>query len=168
MLNDDKKYYIYLRATNEKILVSKEEFDNYYRDINAFRQKQMYHKRCVCPKSKFLDCDMECFACPFHRADTYSLNDSIQDFDGEEAELIDFIADPTAKTEDLISDAIELKRVFERLAEIMPLAFEIGNLRMSGLSDRKIENEIGISRKAYAYQLKKAKEVLKKEFPEFF
>ena len=66
--HDNHQYYIYLRSTKERIPVTKEEFDNYYRDINAYRQKQQYHGRCVCPQNKRLDCDMDCETCPFRRA----------------------------------------------------------------------------------------------------
>ncbi len=36
MSSNDKQYYIYLRSTKERVPCTKEEFDNYYRDINAF------------------------------------------------------------------------------------------------------------------------------------
>lgn len=53
MSTNEKQYYIYVRSLKERIPVTKEEFDNYYRGINAYRQKEQYHKRCVCPKAKF-------------------------------------------------------------------------------------------------------------------
>ena len=68
MQNNDNQKYIYIRSTRERIPVTEEEFDNYYRDINAFRKKQQRHGRCVCPEAKRLDCDMDCDTCPFRRA----------------------------------------------------------------------------------------------------
>lgn len=50
----------------------------------------------------------------------------------------------------------------------MPQALEIGQLRQQGLTERQIEERIGIGRKTYAYRLKKVKEILEKEFPEIF
>ena len=47
MTNNEKQYYIFIRSTGERFPVSKEEFNNYYREINAFRQRQQYHGKCV-------------------------------------------------------------------------------------------------------------------------
>lgn len=54
MPNNEKQYYIYLRSTKECVPCTKDEFNNYYRDINAFRQRQQYHGKCVCPKASGL------------------------------------------------------------------------------------------------------------------
>jgi len=43
MSNNENQYYIYLRSTKERIPCTKEEFELYYRDINAFRKKQQRH-----------------------------------------------------------------------------------------------------------------------------
>ena len=52
MQNNEQQYTIFIRSTGERIPVSKEEFDNYYRDITRYRQKQQEHGRCVCPRSR--------------------------------------------------------------------------------------------------------------------
>ena len=167
--HDNHQYYIYLRATKERIPVTKEEFDNYYRDINAYRQKQQYHGRCVCPQNKRLDCDMDCETCPFRRAgNMLSLNYTTIDGDGEESEWLNEIADSGPFVEDLVADGQEFSRLFARITELMPQAIEIGNLRLKGLSDTAISAEIGIPRKTYTDRLKKAAGILKKEFPEIF
>jgi transcriptional regulator len=50
----------------------------------------------------------------------------------------------------------------------MPQAIEIGKLRQMGLSEDDIAAHIGTPRKTFAYRLKKARQLLEKEFPEFF
>lgn len=60
MKTNDNQHYIYLRSTRERIPCTEQEFHDYYRDINAYRQKQQYHGKCVCPERKRLDCDMDC------------------------------------------------------------------------------------------------------------
>ena len=60
MPNQDKQYTIYLRSANLRVPCTKQQFDDYYRDINAYRRTQMNHGRCVCPPSKWLHCDMDC------------------------------------------------------------------------------------------------------------
>ena len=45
MQNNEQQYTIFIRSTGERIPVSKEEFDNYYRDITRYRQKQQEHGR---------------------------------------------------------------------------------------------------------------------------
>lgn len=127
MQNNDKQYYIYLRSTRERIPCTKEEFDNYYRDINAFRQKQQYHGKCVCPEKKRLDCDMDCATCPFRRVgDTRSLDYTITDEDGNEKAWGDMLPDSAPLIDDLIANASEFNSVLGRLLEIMPEAIEIG------------------------------------------
>ena len=64
---NNNQYTIYIRSTKESIPVSKEEFDAYYHDIDLYRRNQQRHGRCVCPRSKWLTCDMDCYTCPFHR-----------------------------------------------------------------------------------------------------
>ena len=169
MKTNDKQYFIYIRSTRERIPVTKEDFDNYYRDISAFRMKQMRHGKCVCPQSKILECDMDCYFCPYHRAgDTLSLDYTVTDDDGNEKSWSDDIPDTSAMIEDIVADGIQLEQIFKRLNELMPQAIEIGKLRQRGLTERQIEAEIGIGRKTYAYRLNKVKEILQREFPEFF
>lgn len=169
MQTNDKQHYIYLRSTRERIPCTKEEFDNYYRDINAFRQKQQYHGRCVCPEKKRLDCDMDCATCPFSRAgDTRSLDYTMTDEDGNEKPWVDMLPDSAPLIEDLVADASEFSNVLERLLEIMPEAIEIGHLRMAGLSDVEIAKRLNVRNNTMFYRLKRAKELLSKEFPEIF
>lgn len=80
MSNNDKQYTIYLRSAEpgkRRVPCTKQQFDDYYRDINAYRRTQMNHGRCVCPPSRWLHCDMDCCTCP-HRTsgDISYLDDS--------------------------------------------------------------------------------------------
>lgn len=169
MTSQDKQHYIYLRSTRERIPCTKEEFDNYYRDINAFRQKQQYHGRCVCPEKKRLDCDIDCATCLFSKAgDTRSLDYTMTDEDGNEIAWVDMLEDQTASFEDAIADQFQLKAILDRLVELMPQALEIGRMRQEGLSDTAISCEIGIPRKTFTDRIRKVHSILKTEFPEYF
>lgn len=165
----DNQHYIYLRSTRERIPCTREEFNNYYRDINAFRQKQQEHGRCVCPQKKRLDCDMDCATCPFRRAgDTRSLDYPMTDEDGNEKAWVDMLEDPATPFEDIIADRSQLLEIIERLAELMPQALVIGRLRQDGLSDTAIAEVIGIPRKTFTDRIRKVHASLKAEFPEYF
>ena len=167
MSKDNTHYTIHIRSTGECIPVTKEEFDDYYRGINAFRRTQMNRGCCVCPKSKWLDCDMDCQTCSFYRCGMLSLDYKCEIEEESEKDPEEILPDGT-DFEELLTNAAALSDVFKRVAELMPEAIEIGNLRLDGLSEDAISDRIGIGRKTYAYRLKKLGEVIKAEFPEFF
>ena len=168
MKTNDKQYYIYLRSIGERVFCAKEEFDNYYRDINAYRRTQLNHGRCVCPPSRWLMCDMDCWTCPYRTpGDVSSLDSGRIDEEGSEMNWLDKLQEEApdlrgSYTEEIGTTALYLRQILARLNEIMPQAMEIG------LSEDAIAAEIGTGRKTYAYRLKKAAEQLEKEFPEFF
>lgn len=169
MTNNEKQYYIFIRSTGKCIPVSKEVFDRYYREINAFRQRQQYHHKCVCPANKRLFCDMDCFTCPYRRAgDTISLDYCMTDDEGNEKAMVDTIPDSSPSVEDLVTDRIVLESLVARLTEIMPQALEIINMRLEGMTDTAISETIGIPRKTFTDRLKKAVAILKSEFPDIF
>lgn len=174
MKTNANQYYIYLRNTNQRISCTKEQFDDYYRDINAYRRTQMNHGCCVCPPFRWLSCDMDCYNCPYQTAGCVSsLNRSMRDDDGKEMEWLDHLQEKmpelqTPSPDDYVSDTLYMRQILDRLCEIMPQAVEIGRLREQGLSDAAIAGEIGIPRKTFTDRLKKAMGILQKEFPEFF
>lgn len=169
MTINDKQYYIYYRSTGDCIPVSKEVFDRYYREINAFRQRQQYHGKCVCPAKKRLSCDMDCFICPYRRAgDTISLDYCMSDDEGNEKAMVDTIPAPSPLIEDLVADRMVLEALVARLTEIMPQALEIINMRLDGLTNTAISETIGIPRKTFTDRWKKAAAILKSEFPDIF
>lgn len=174
MKTNDNQYRIYIRSTKQWVPCTKEQFDDYYRDINAYRRTQMNHGRCVCPPSKWLMCDMDCWTCPYRTpGDLSSLDSGRIDDEGDEMNWLDHLQEEmpdlqTPSNEDIVTDAMYMRQLLARLNEVMPQALEIGRLRQLGLSEDAIADEIGTGRKTYAYRIKKAAELLKKEFPEFF
>lgn len=82
--------------------------------------------------------------------------------------MLDKLADPSASIQDVVTDQIVLDMLFQRLAEIMPEARHIGDLRMAGLSDAEIADKIGVPRTTFLSRLKKAKELLQREYPDLF
>ena len=169
MQTNDKQHYIYSRSTRERIYVTQQEFEDYYRGINTYRKAQQRSGNCVCPEHKRLDCDMDCLTCPHYRRGNHlSLDYTEIDEDGNEKAWIDDLVDPSTPIDEIVADTVELQRLFKRLEEVMPQAIEIGRLRLQGMSEDAIAAQIGTGRKTYAYRLKKAAEILKTEFPEFF
>lgn len=174
MKTNDNQNRIYIRATKQWVPCTKEQFDDYYRDINAYRRTQQNHGRCVCPASKRLMCDMDCWTCPYRTAgDLSSLDAGHTDDEGKEMNWLDHLQEKmpdlqVPSNEDFIADTLYMRQLLARLCEVMPQAIEIGQLRQLGLSEDAIAAEIGTGRKTFAYRIKKAGEILKKEFPEFF
>lgn len=169
MTNNEKQYTIYIRSTKERIPVSKEEFDAYYHDINIFRIRQQRHGRCACPASKRLTCDMDCLTCPFHRmGDMRSLDYTETDDEGNESAWADEIPDDSPLLEEIIANASEMKALYARLLELMPEAIEIGELRLTGMSDREISKETGIAKSTFEGRISRIKKILESEFPSLF
>ena len=165
----DKQYTIYIRSTDRHIPVSKETFDSYYRDINVYRRKRQRNGECACPQNKRLFCDTDCDRCPFRiLPETLSLDYGIEDTDGNGISWLENVEDASPLPEEILVGASEMRRLYDRLNELMPEAVEVGRLRMDGLSEDAIGEQIGIGRKTYAYRLKKVKAILENEFPEIF
>ncbi len=164
----------FIRVGNQRFPCTKKQFDDYYRDINAYRRTQQNHGRCVCPQSKRLMCDMDCWTCPYQtNGDISYLDDSLFDEYGHEMTWLDHLQEQlpelqSLSVEDMAADSIDFRGVLERMSEIMPQAIEIGRLRQMGLSDEAIAAELQTPRMTLAYRLNKAAKILKKEFPEFF
>lgn len=72
--------FIYLRSTGEKIPVTKEQHDAFYKEASRIRDKEQNHGRCVCPYRYIWKCDGDCIDCEYHRAgDTLSLDVPTED-----------------------------------------------------------------------------------------
>lgn len=169
MTSNDNQPYIYIRYTRERIPVTQQEFNDYYRDINTFRKKQQRHGRCVCPERKRLDCDMDCMTCPFHRSgDGLSLDYTTVDDEGNEQAWVDTLADDSPLMDEIIADSQQLEQLFIRLKELMPEAIQIGELRLDGHTDVDIAKRIGIRNTTFRSRLERVKKVLAQEFPEIF
>ena len=168
MTTNDKQYYIYIRSTKDRIPCTEEEFHNYYHDIDLFRQRQQYHKQCVGPQKKWLECDIDCQTCPFHRNEVFSLDKPLETKNGNTVDLYETIADDSSLIADIVADKDKFGQLLRRLQEIMPEAIEIGKLRQQGLNDSDVAAQIGTPRTTFLSRLKKAKQILENEFSEIF
>ena len=167
MSSNDKKYYIYLRSTKERVPCTRAEFDNYYRDINAFRQRQQYHGKCVCPQSKRLTCDMDCETCPFHRNDTFSLEYTVCDDEGNERAKADEIADPSATVDTYLEEEELYHALHSLIQTLTPEEQKICAAIMDNLSERSAATALGMSRNTYVYRRDKILERLKNSLKKF-
>lgn len=162
-----RTFKVYLPHEKQWVEVTEAQYYAYYRDIWATRKRAQEHRQCMCPKNKQWLCDGDCLVCPFHApGDNLSLNLTYENNDGEEYSMLDKLADQSASIDDVITDQIMLDILFKRLGEIMPEANRIGDLRLAGLSDSEIADKIGIPRTTFLSRLKKAKELLRNEYPE--
>ena len=110
--HDNQKHpFIYDRATGEKIPVSKEIRDAYYREAARIRMKAQAHGQCVCPQSEVWACDGDCLVCEHRRSgDMASLDIPIGE-DGEDT-LLDMVPDETPSIESVVADRDLLDRLF--------------------------------------------------------
>ncbi|MDO4650814.1 MAG: hypothetical protein Q4B26_19435 [Eubacteriales bacterium] len=174
MQTSDKQYYIYIRSTNTRVPCTKEQFKSYYRDIDAYRRTRMNHGQCTCPPSKWLTCDMDCCNCPYRTSGkNYSLDSQFTDKKGNPVNWLDFLQESmpdlqAPRVDEVVTNRSEALDILERLAELMPVALEIGRLREQGFTDTAISEEIGIPRKTFTDRLKRVRDELKADYPEFF
>ena len=47
MKTNDNQYYIFIQNGNQKIPVTKEEFDSFYKETSVFRRRQMRQGLCA-------------------------------------------------------------------------------------------------------------------------
>ena len=167
--NYGKQNHIYDKQTRTWFEVTPEQFEEYNRWRTRIRKREQYHKRCMCPRSKWWLCDGMCQDCEFHApGDTLSLEAPISNDDGDEVTLGETLLDPNSLFESIICDEEELRQLFARLDELMPEARRIGQLRQKGLTDEAIAKAIGIKRTTFLSRLKKAREQLEAEYPDLF
>ncbi|WP_283673580.1 RNA polymerase sigma factor [Butyricicoccus sp. Marseille-Q5471] len=153
-----KKHYIYDPATKQRIPVSDEVYNEFYRPIwNTFR-KAHRHGCCSCPGSKWWLCGGDCAVCKYHTAgDSLSL-------DYEREVVGDIREDESTDIDSIVIDRIIFAQLLKRLDELMPEARRIGELRLDGLSDSDIADITGIPRTTFLSRLKKAKAKLHAEY----
>lgn len=168
MKTNDNLYRIYIKSTREWVEVPEETYREYIRHYDTFRKRQQSRGECACPKSKFWLCDGDCLTCEFRHVSMDSLDYTIESKDGDAYSPIGQLSDPSPSIESIVTDKVELDRLFARLNELMPEAIEIGKLRQQGLSDSAIADALGIKRTTFLSRLKKAKDLLADEYPDFF
>ena len=165
--NENNVKRIYDKQTQAWFEISPEQYEEFDRWRTNLRKREQYHHRCMCPRSKWWLCDGMCQDCEFHApGDTLSLDMPISNDDGDEVSLLDTLEDHAPTIESVICD--KATQLFDRLAELMPQAEEIGRLRMQNLSDEEIADIIGIKRTTFRSRLSKVKAILAEEYPDFF
>ena len=157
-----REHFIYDPDTKQRIPVSDEIYNEFYRPIwNTFR-KAHRHGCCSCPGSKWCLCTGDCATCKYRTAgDTLSLE--------YEREIMgDTREDKSADVDAIVTDRIVFEQLLKRLDVLMPEARQIGELRLAGLSDAEIADAIGIPRTTFLSRLKKAKTQLHSEYDDIF
>ena len=161
--NQPTERKIYLKDLHQWVPVSKTDFDNYYRDVNAYRRRQQEHGRCVCPASKRYLCDMDCCTCRFHKAgDELSLDHTVIDKDGKEKNWLDDLPDDGPSAQSILEERELLDSLKCKLDELDPDGRRICELLLQEKSEREIASIMGISRQSTInYKKKKAFDALR-------
>lgn len=124
---NQKTYFIYVRSTGEKVPVTKEQHDSFYKEADRIRHKEQDHGRCMCPHRFIWKCDGDCIGCEYHAAgDITSLDQPLPDGNGA---LGDYIPDRSKPMDEVIADRMLLEQLFARLRELDPEADTIIQLR---------------------------------------
>ena len=173
MTNNENQYKsntrrIYIRSQRRWLEVPEEVYQEHIRFHDTYRHKMQKRGLCRCPRSKWWTCDADCLTCEYRNADVIASLDAPIGEEDDDLILMDTIADESAAVSDLIADRIVLEQLFKRLADLMPEADTIGELRMQGLSDDAIAKVIGIPRTTFLSRIKAAKKLLEREYPDFF
>lgn len=173
MTNNDNQYYIRIHSFNNEgkrttqlVPATEEQFRNYYRDTDTYRKNQQRHGCCICPAKKKLDCDTDCFNCPYHVSDSLSLDAPLNE--EEDSTWHDVTPNGEELIDEVAENCDELYRLMLRLEELMPEAIEIGRRRLAGEAMVHISEDLGIANSTLRDRLKKVEKALKKDFPEFF
>lgn len=151
---------------------TKEEFDEYYRPINAYRRRMQEHGRCACPPKKRLLCNMDCWTCPYHcSGDCSSLEDPVQGEHYQSEDTQDLTIGDTLESGEMIDSVLEdaelLKALYAKLAELDPTERKICELVMQGKSDRKASEILGIPARTIGYKRNKAFEALREALEKY-
>ena len=166
--NESATRKIYLKALHQWVPVSKTDFDNYYRDVNAYRRRQQEHGRCVCPASKRYLCDMDCCACRFHKGgDELSLDYTVTDENGNEKSWLDELEDDSPSIQSVLEDRNLLNALHARLDELDPDGRLICELIMQGYPERTAAEKLGLSRNTYVYRRDKLLTLLREALRDY-
>jgi DNA-directed RNA polymerase specialized sigma subunit len=156
--NQSNERKIHLKDLHQWVPVSKTDYDNYYRDINAYRRRQQEHGCCVCPANKRYLCDMDCWVCRFHKAgDELSLDYTVTDEDGNEKSWLDDLADEAPSAQSILEERELLGALLCKLDELDSNGRRICELLLQDKSEREIAAIMGISQQSTInYKKKKA------------
>lgn len=157
-----KEHFIYDPATKQRIPVSDEIYNEFYRPIWKTFRKAHRHGTCSCPGTRWWICTGDCATCKYRTAgDSLSL-------EYEQEIMGDIREDESANLDGFVTDRIVFELLLKRLDELMPDARRIGELRLDGFSDSNIANIIGVPRTTFLSRLKKAKAKLRNEYDDIF
>ena len=159
---NQKTYFIYVRSTGEKVPVTKEQHNSFYKEADRIRHKEQDHGRCMCPYRFIWRCDGDCLDCEYHAAgDITSLDQPLSDGSGT---LGDYISDRSKPMEEVIADRMLLEQLFARLRELDPDADTIIQCWLDDykISDRAIAEKLGRKQRTFADQMKKIRTELRK------
>lgn len=170
MCKSENKNRIYDKGTKQWFEVTPEQFREYDRWRTRLRKRMQYHGLCKCPRSKWWLCDGVCDDCEYRciPGNIISIDKPVESDSGDEMSLHDVIPDPNSLFESAVCDQDELKQLLKRLAELIPEASEIGQLRLQGLKDEDIADAIGIKRTTFRSRIEKARAALREEYGEDF
>lgn len=161
--NDNQKtYFIYVRSTGEKVPVTKEQHNSFYKEADRIRHKEQDHGRCMCPYRFIWRCDGDCLDCEYHATgDITSLDQPLSDGNGT---LCDYMPNRSKSMEEIISDRMLLEQFFARLRELDPDADIIIQCWLDDykISDRAIAEKLGRPQRTFADQMKKIRTELRK------
>lgn len=160
--------YIYLSASL-RVPCTQEQYKAYYQDLDAFRHKEKYHGRCVCPQTKWYRCNADCYNCRYHCAgDIVSLDAPISGEGNEETTWADMLEDDSAPFTEAVACTDEIRQILARIKELLPEAIEYGMLRQQAYAKEACARLMGHSRRGWDYRIKQLWCQLASEFPEFF
>lgn len=169
-INDNKSATrkIYLKDLHQWVPVSKTDFDNYYRDINAYRRRQQEHGRCVCPASKRYLCDMDCCSCHLHSGgDEISLDYTVTNEDGNEKSWLDDLTDDAPSIQSILEDRELLNALYKQLEVLDPDGRLICELVMQGCPERTAAAKLGLSRNTFTYRRDKLLALLREALRDY-
>ena len=164
-----KEWRIYDKQTRTWFDVTQKEYKEYHRWRCRIEKKEKYHGRCICPPDLWWVCDGMCHDCEYHCAgDMQSLEVLSEIEHSDEVSLLELFSSTDTSLSEQIQSKVLTHQIMQRLKEIMPEAFEIGSLRLLGMTDKAISEKLGINRTTFRSRIEKARKILRKEFGDFF
>lgn len=160
---EENRSFLYIRATGEKVPVTREFRNEYYREAARIRMREQAHGRCVCPQSRIPACDGDCLSCAYRRSgDLASLD--VPTGEEDEDTLLDRIPSEAPAIERLVADRDLLDRLFARLRALDPDADAIIAMWMDDdrVSDRAIAKALGRPPRTFARQMRKYRAELRR------
>ena len=161
-----KKYLYPLRNDPEHpnkvtlIEVTEEEYYSLYKEIWATCKRQQYHHRCMCEKQYLWKCDAHCDLCEYHTGYGSLSLDELSEKGN--CVLSDAIPDSRPSMEEVLSDALLLEQLIERLQELDPKADLIVECLEDGKSARDIAAALERPHMTYVDQIKRYRKQLRK------